>query len=92
MNNDIIYMFSIIRSYYTPHLHNWMKKQYCDVCSSGDVIINKILDELNDFYNLKKISVFNKNLLYNSNLIEYIYSDYDNHYMKDVEPDPFWAD
>lgn len=50
-------MFTVIMSVYSKHLHQWMKIQFSDVYSSGDKVIRDILDDLNDFYNKKKLFV-----------------------------------
>ena len=31
-------------------LHIWMKLQFYDICTNTDIIINKILDNLNAYY------------------------------------------
>jgi hypothetical protein len=73
-----------------------LKKHYCDICSSGDYIINQLIDGLhsnnNNYYkNLldeyKKDSEFIDKLI-NDYLIDTII-DFTNN---GLNPDPFWAD
>ena len=39
-------MYNVLRTKMTDDLYNWMKIQYKDVCSNGDVVINIHLDNL----------------------------------------------
>ena len=84
-------MFNIIKTNFTANLYNWMKAEFSDVCSNGDVCINKLLDELNSIYNIKNktdVSCDMRQVCF----INYIYDRYINNYLKGDAPDPFWAD
>ena len=81
-------MFDIIKKNFTDDLYNWMKIEFSDVCSSGDVYINKLLDDLNLVYNIKNKT----DLSIESKYINYIYDAYKNSYLKGIQPDPLWAD
>jgi hypothetical protein len=80
-------MFNIIKEKLTEDLdlYDWMKRQFSDVCSSGDVVINELLDELK----------FNKEIQIKEewmNYIIYVYNIYIENYLNGEDPDPFWAD
>jgi len=77
-------MFNNIKENFTKNLYDWMKINFSDVCSSGDVLINNLLDEL---YSNKEIQIKPEWL----NYIEHVYDAYNN-YLKDKAPNPFWAD
>lgn len=78
-------MFNIIKTNFTNELYEWMKIEFSDVCSNGDVCINKLLDDLNSMYS-------QKNEVETIEYISYIYDRYINNYLKGKNPDPFWAD
>ena len=81
-------MLDIIKNKFTNELYLWMKRQFSDVCSYGDVSINNILDDLNSVYNIKNKKELSVELKY----IDYIYDAYINMYLLNKDPDPFWAD
>ena len=80
-------MFDIIQTNFTPELYTWMKREFSDVCSHGDVAINKLLDKLYHVYVLK-----NKTEEMETKYISSIYNTYVGSYLEGAEPDPFWAD
>ena len=80
-------MLDIIQTNFTPELYDWMKREFSDVCSHGDVTINKLLDKLYDVYVLK-----NKTEEMETTYISSIYNTYIGSYLEGAEPDPFWAD
>ena len=82
-------MLNIIQTNFTAELYVWMKREFSDVCSHGDVAINKLLDELYDVYVLKnKTDVEEMETTY----ISSIYNTYIGSYLEGYDPDPFWAD
>ena len=80
-------MLNIIQTNFTAELYVWMKREFSDVCSHGDVAINKLLDKLYDVYVLK-----NKTEEMETIYISSIYNTYIGSYLEGAEPDPFWAD
>ena len=80
-------MLNIIQTNFTAELYVWMKREFSDVCSHGDVAINKLLDKLYDVYVLK-----NKTEEMETTYISSIYNTYIGSYLEGAEPDPFWAD
>jgi hypothetical protein len=80
-------MFDIIKNNFTDELYKWMKIQFSDVCSNGDVCINRLLDNMNSIYNIK-----NENeILYDEDIdyIDYIYDAYINNYLEGKSPTPW---
>jgi len=80
-------MFNIIQTNFTAKLYHWMKREFSDVCSDGDVAVNKLLDELYAVYVLK-----NKNEEMEITYISDIYNTYIGSYLQGYDPDPYWAD
>jgi hypothetical protein len=73
--------------------YEWLKKEYSDVCSGGDVIINKLLDATNknkltwnDIINLSEGYSEDEKLYF----IDHIFQSYKG-YLEGREPDPWWA-
>jgi hypothetical protein len=90
MNCNItdVEMFDIIKTNFTNELYEWMKIEFSDKCSNGDLCINELLDDLNSMYNIKnKVEI-----PIDIKFINYIYDRYINNYLKGENPDPFWAD
>ena len=83
-------MFDIIQTNFTAELYVWMKREFSDVCSHGDVAINKLLDKLYDVYVLKKTKEEEEEM--ETTYISPIYNTYIGSYLEGAEPDPFWAD
>ena len=90
-------MLQTLKTNYTIELHNWLKIQYMDVCSDGDIIINNILNQLNKYmrkefsdntYTITTIDNVGDRVWY---FVEHIYSSY-NDYLDGNEPNPWWAD
>jgi len=67
------------------NLYNWMKIQYMDVCSNGDVIINKILDKLNNKDHYLEVNM--EEIKY----ITHIIDTYNDCYLKKQIANPYWA-
>ena len=82
-------MLDIIQTNFTPELYDWMKREFSDVCSNGDVAINKLLDELYHIYVLKNKTEEEE---METTYISSIYNTYIGSYLEGAEPDPFWAD
>ena len=82
-------MLNIIQTNFTAELYTWMKREFSDVCSNGDVAINKLLDELYDVYVLKNKTDVEK---METTYISSIYNTYIGSYLEGYVPDPFWAD
>ena len=73
-----------LKDIFTNKLYKYLKIHFSDVCSNGDIIINKILDKL-----INNSNSFTKDeLKYTS----YIWDVYNEYYLKNKESDPFWAD
>ena len=65
----------------------WLKVQYSDVCSGGDVRINQILNDL-----LAKTPIVEMNEKnYEKCFIDHILESHKD-CLKGEDPDPFWAD
>ena len=86
LDNDM--MLEIIKEKMTPELYSWMKRQFSNVCSNGDVCINNLLDDMNEVYCLKNKFVITAEPKY----IDYIYDAYINLYCNNKDPNPWWAD
>jgi hypothetical protein len=76
-----------------------LKKQYCDVCSAGDIIINNLINILaNDVNNnnaTNKIAEYREketDKQYFDNVMEYLIETIDDFYKDGLNPNPFWAD
>ena len=80
----IIKMYYIIKSNFTEDLYKWMKIQFLDVCTDGDIIINNLLDDLHSHNKLK-----NKREVIG--FIPIIYDVYINNYLKGIAANPWWA-
>lgn len=65
------------------NLYKYMKKHYSDICSNGDIMINRLIDK----YNNQTIATLDE-LYY----IYHLYSTYIDMYKKGVEANTFWAD
>jgi hypothetical protein len=78
-------IFDIITKKFTEELYEWMKIEFSDVCSHGDVCINKLLDDLNTVYNIKNKIEISSDIKY----INYIYNTYINNYLQGKKPDPW---
>lgn len=75
-----------------------LKKQYVDICSHGDVIINDLIDILNNQINNNNIE---KNILdyrnkfidsqYFDSVVKHLNDTIENFYKDGLHPDPFWA-
>jgi|LakMenEpi03Aug12_release.lakeMendotaPanAssembly.Ray.scaffolds.fasta_scaffold1025006_2 hypothetical protein len=85
-----IKMFYIIKSNFTEDLYKWMKIQFLDICSNGDIIINNLLDDLNSHNKLINEKEFSKYVQY-VQYIPYIYDLYINNYLKGESANPWWA-
>jgi len=77
-------IYSRLKVVFNSDIYDWMKIQYCDVCSNGDVAINFILEQMNSQID---ISVKDENLTY----ITHIYDTYLMEYLLNYKPNPFWA-
>ena len=80
-------MYDVLRAEMTDDLYNWMKTQYKDVCSYGDVMINMYLDNLYQDKMNNTITILTVELRF----IVYVYKDWKELYLKGVEADPWWA-
>ena len=80
-------MYNVLRTKMTDDLYNWIKIQYKNVCSNGDVMINMYLD------NLYQDNINNTitNLTVELRFIAYVYNDWKEVYLKGVDADPWWA-
>ena len=68
------YMFDVIKNNFTDELYKWMKIEFSDVCSNGDVCINELLDEINSVYNIKNKIEMSIDIEF----INYIYDSFTN--------------
>lgn len=84
-------MLEELKTNYTPEIHSWLKTQYMDICSNGDVIINSILNQLNKYMNDPSSEKTDIDITGKEYFIEHIYDSYVNEYLKGMEPDPWWA-
>ena len=84
-------MLNIIQTNFTAELYTWMKREFSDVCSHGDVTINKLLDKLYDVYVLKNKTKEEEEEM-ETTYVSHIYNTYIGSYLEGAEPDPFWAD
>jgi hypothetical protein len=80
-------MYNVLRSEMTDDLYTWMKIQYKDVCSNGDVMINMYLDNLYQDNLNNTITIPTLELRF----IVYVYKDWKELYLKGVDADPWWA-
>jgi len=60
-----------------------MKKHYSDVCSNGDIMINRLIDK---YKNQKRAMLEELNYIHN------LYSTYIDMYKKELNADPYWTD
>jgi hypothetical protein len=74
-------MFEIIKKNFTDDLYKWMKIEFSDICSCGDIYINELLDNLNSVYNIKDNTelICDPKYIY---YIDHIYGAYINNYIK----------
>lgn len=80
--------------YFDMDLYEWMRVYYCDICSWGDVIINKILKEMKHAYldgliYISQSKYFDNNYTY---YISHILGTFFDDYVSEKDPDPYWAD
>lgn len=75
-------MYNEIKLVMTTDLYNWLKTEFSDICSNGDIIINSNID---DMYNNISIP------LTKLNLISYIYDRWKESYLSGKAADPWWA-
>jgi hypothetical protein len=85
------------------HKHNEsiknLKKQYLDVCSAGDVIINTVIDMLakeSNNNNIEKLIIkyseeFNNNEYFDS-VIDNLITTIEEFYKNGLNPNPYWYD
>ena len=73
-------MYNKLITVYDDDLHKYMKTQFSDICSNGDIIINNHLNNMNQ-----------KNQITDFKLMDYIYDVYINEYLVGNPPDPWWA-
>ena len=64
----------------------WLKEEYSDMCSKGDVIINNILD-----LKIKGQHIEFEYINANSIYVQYIINSLQS-YCNGNNPDPYWAD
>lgn len=74
------YKLNKLRNNFTDHLYKWMKIEFSDICSDGDVIINRILDRLKDGLDQERDDL---------EYIEYVYDAYNKKYLRGDRADPF---
>lgn len=74
------YKLNKLRNNFTDHLYKWMKIEFSDICSDGDVIINRILDRLKDGLDQE---------IDDLEYIEYVYDAYNEKYLQGDRADPF---
>ena len=80
-------MYDVLRAEMTDDLYNWMKIQYKDVCSHGDVMINRYLDNLRQDNKNNTITI----PILDLSFIVYVYKDWKGLYLKGADADPWWA-
>jgi hypothetical protein len=75
-----------------------LKKHYSDICSTGDVIINKLINILNEHANDNNANNYILNYKNTHNNINYFNSVYeslietiDEFHKNGLKPNPFWA-
>ena len=73
-------MYNELIAVYDDNLHKYMKTQFSDICSNGDIIINNHLNNMN-----------NKNQITDFKLMDYIYDVYINDFLVGNPSDPWWA-
>jgi hypothetical protein len=81
-------MFHALKTVYTEELHQWLKTEFSDVCSNGDVYINQLLDDLHSFHILKKQEI---RLDTQNFYVSHIYDRYLNNYLVGQGPNPWRA-
>ena len=65
----------------------WLKKEYSDVCSDGDIIINEILNDLLANTPIDKMNKKNYEVYY----VNHILASH-KQCLDGEDPDPYWAD
>jgi len=81
--NSQLYL-EILRNIFTSEIYRWLKYNYSNVCSNGDVIINNILDNIISGGN---VLIEDQNMRF----IDYIFESY-LEYLDDYESDPWHCD
>ena len=74
-------MYSELQTAMTEDLYHFLKDHFIDVCSNGDIIINRHID-----------NIYNNIIITDLYLINYVYNVWQEYYVMGLEPDPHWAD
>lgn len=70
-----------------------LKKHYQDICSSGDIFINHMIDELFISGTLENITLESEYRDFYQHLIDEYLQQTISQFIEDgLQPDPFWAD
>ena len=93
---DNFNILAIMYNVFNNDIYEWMKIEYEDVCSDGDVKINKLLDIIY----LNKLNKEHEGLLPQTlsipddmlRYISYIYDSYNEHYLMGDSPSSFRYD
>jgi hypothetical protein len=84
---------TLCEKYGTQETYKALKKQYKDVCSNGDGIINEIIDYLHSKKNIEDILNESQDKEFVLNLItNYLGYTIEIFMNNSLVPDPFWAD
>ncbi len=95
--NKLIKSYDLLSEKY-GHKESYLalKKHYCDICSNGDYIINKIIDGLysnNNNYYKNLLNEYKNDEEFVVKLIDDYLIDTINDFINNgLQPDPFWAD
>ena len=73
-------MYNQLQNAMTDDLYDWLKTEYSDVCSNGDIIINNHLDNMYNNVSITELT-----------LIDHIYNKWQTHYVNGHIANPWWA-
>jgi hypothetical protein len=73
-------MYSELQTAMTEDLYHFLKHHFIDVCSNGDIIVNRHID-----------NIYNNIIITDLYLINYVYDVWQEYYIMGLQPDPYWA-
>jgi hypothetical protein len=74
-------MYSELQTAMTEYLYNFLKHHFIDVCSNGDIIVNRHID-----------NIYNNIIITDLYLINYVYDVWQEYYIMGLQSDSYWAD